>query len=482
MAKNKKAKHARQAQPNRGSFKNSPRAQAHAHGRTTSSSLSHRKLLPVQQTSSRGPKPKKAHSQPSQTAAYIPFAPTRRNDILLVGEGDFSFAQSLAVHHRARWNRLIATSYESRQGCLDKYAQAEKAVADITGAADGESAAEAGTTEILFDIDATKLASYKEIRNGKTIPKKKAKDAEKSTRISGPQGATGGNTATLGSRDGNAAEGQGGGWDWIVFNFPHVGGLSTDQRRQVRANQEMLVGFFESASEILRKPGAARSFTQTATHQHPKGHSTASKEADPDRYNTDEEDEENLPNATNPEAEQLDDIDGEEIKAGGRILLTIFDGLPYSLWNVRDLARHAGLSVERSFKFQASAYLGYKHARTLGDIKPKKKLNGTKENVELDDDDNAEEPSEGDGDDDDTEESAERDARIAAGLSRDEVKEEVAKAVGSTLADDSSTRPGAWRGEERPARSYIFTLSSSVSHTQTPKRKRGQEHSDDDSE
>ena len=49
-------------------------------------------------------------------------------------------------------------------------------------------------------------------------------------------------------------------------------------------------------------------------------------------------------------------------------MVTVFEGEPYELWNVRDLARHVGLRVERSFKFQASAYPGYKHARTLGNI------------------------------------------------------------------------------------------------------------------
>ena len=52
----------------------------------------------------------------------------------------------------------------------------------------------------------------------------------------------------------------------------------------------------------------------------------------------------------------------------GVIIVTIFDGEPYDLWNIRDLARHVGLKVGRSFKFLASAYPGYKHARTLGNI------------------------------------------------------------------------------------------------------------------
>lgn len=53
---------------------------------------------------------------------------------------------------------------------------------------------------------------------------------------------------------------------------------------------------------------------------------------------------------------------------GGSIVLTLFEGEPYELWNVRDLARHVGLKVGRSFKFQADAYPGYKHARTMGNI------------------------------------------------------------------------------------------------------------------
>jgi 25S rRNA (uracil2634-N3)-methyltransferase len=47
----------------------------------------------------------------------------------------------------------------------------------------------------------------------------------------------------------------------------------------------------------------------------------------------------------------------------------LFEGEPYTLWNIRDLARHAGLAVEQSFVFQANAYPGYRHARTLGMVK-----------------------------------------------------------------------------------------------------------------
>jgi 25S rRNA (uracil2634-N3)-methyltransferase len=53
---------------------------------------------------------------------------------------------------------------------------------------------------------------------------------------------------------------------------------------------------------------------------------------------------------------------------GGRIIVTLFEGEPYTLWNVRDLARHAGLKVVESWKFDWSQYPGYSHVRTLGAI------------------------------------------------------------------------------------------------------------------
>jgi len=54
---------------------------------------------------------------------------------------------------------------------------------------------------------------------------------------------------------------------------------------------------------------------------------------------------------------------------GSSIIVTLFEGEPYTLWNIRDLGRHAGLQVEQSFKFFSSAYPGYRHARTLGVVK-----------------------------------------------------------------------------------------------------------------
>lgn len=56
-------------------------------------------------------------------------------------------------------------------------------------------------------------------------------------------------------------------------------------------------------------------------------------------------------------------------KKGSSILVTLFEGEPYSLWNIRDLGRHCGLEVARSWKFQPEVWVGYAHCRTLGVIK-----------------------------------------------------------------------------------------------------------------
>lgn len=194
----------------------------------------------------------KSQPKPSKPAPTIPFEP--EDHILLIGEGDFSFAASIVEHHGVC--DLTATCYDSQSTLFEKYnPQAEKNTTYIT---------DEGQT-VLYSIDATKLTKYKTLTRA-----------------------------------------PGGLWDVILFNFPHVGGKSTDVNRQVRFNQELLVGFFKTAMEI--------------------------------------------------------------IKQDGRIVVTLFEGEPYTLWNIRDLGRHVGLEVVRSFAFQWSAYPGYQHARTLGNL------------------------------------------------------------------------------------------------------------------
>ncbi|KAI2642599.1 hypothetical protein GGS21DRAFT_498715 [Xylaria nigripes] len=199
----------------------------------------------------------------------IPFSP--EDKILLVGDGDLSFAASLVEHHYCA--DVTATVLEkSRDELLEKYPHAADNIAKVEAEDD---------CRVLFGVDATKMAPF----------------------VSKPGRSSG--LGSDGAADANASSQ--GVMDRVFFNFPHVGGKSTDVNRQVRYNQELLVSFFQRAMPSLAP--------------------------------------------------------------GGSIIVTLFEGEPYTLWNIRDLARHSGLKVDRSFRFQASAYPGYHHARTLGVVR-----------------------------------------------------------------------------------------------------------------
>lgn len=217
-----------------------------------------RKGVPLQKGPSKLQKPANNGSAKKENALVKampkPTIPFQVDDkILLVGEGDFSFAKSLIEEHACC--DVTATCLDSQQELFQKYSpQAEQHVQYLED--EGQN--------VVYSVDATKLDQSKALKK------------------------------------------HGGLFDVIMFNFPHVGGKSKDVNRQVRFNQELLVKFFGSAATLL--------------------------------------------------------------SSSGTIVVTLFEGEPYTLWNIRDLARHSQLEVQRSFKFLAEAYPGYSHARTLGNI------------------------------------------------------------------------------------------------------------------
>jgi 25S rRNA (uracil2634-N3)-methyltransferase len=129
------------------------------------------------------------HSKPAPLPApTIPFLPA--DHVLLVGEGDFSFSRSLLGTHGC--SSLVATSFDTQTALWAKYPQAAFHIRAL----------EEEDCKVLYGVDATKL----------------------------------GKPGTL---DGGGRDVKRGGFNKVVFNFPHVGGLTKDVNRQVRHNQGM---------------------------------------------------------------------------------------------------------------------------------------------------------------------------------------------------------------------------------------------------
>lgn len=284
------------------------------------------------------------------------FSPRRYSLII----GDFSFARSLATQYKCR--KLCATCYDSQETLLSKYPQAEQNIQDILHAAKTTSKSESAVADteaveqaqprsdpastssstqqhpsgpkVLFSVDGRKLGAPagggKEVKTG-FLRRERKPPAWKAQHPPLP----------------SSQPVQNGPWDVICFNFPHVGGLSTDVNRQVRHNQELLVAFFKACVPLL---------------------SAAPDPVDSDDdWEFDEED-----------SDDSDDSDDDVQTSGkitrtgpGQILVSLFEAEPYTLWNIKDLARHAGLQVVTSFKFPWTSYEGYSHARTLGEVEGK---------------------------------------------------------------------------------------------------------------
>ncbi|CAK5264476.1 unnamed protein product, partial [Mycena citricolor] len=143
-----------------------------------------------------------ASSNISRRRQTIPFLPTEK--ILLIGEGNFSFAHALihdapAVLEHLPPRNVTATAYDSEEECYSKYPEAEELVSRLRAAG----------SEVLFSVDTTKLE-----------------------KIAAFKGRT---------------------WDKIVWNFPHAGKGIADQDRNILSNQLLLLGFLRSAAGCLTR-------------------------------------------------------------------------------------------------------------------------------------------------------------------------------------------------------------------------------------
>lgn len=201
-----------------------------------------------------------------------PFLPFGIDDeILLIGEGDFSFACSIVKSGLIYPENLKATSYDSFHDVREKYDGAEDNIAYL----------QSEGVQVSHDIDATKLCQSLKVK----APKKKKKHT---------------NSICLNAQ---------GKLSHIIFNFPHTGKGIKDVDRNIKANQELVLEFFRSADELFQALG---------------------------------------------------------VGAEGKIVITLFDGEPYSSWNVKLLAKSVGYRVKESGKFNWDLFPSYHHRRTIG--------------------------------------------------------------------------------------------------------------------
>ncbi|KAH9837335.1 uncharacterized protein C8Q71DRAFT_796689 [Rhodofomes roseus] len=235
----------------------------------------------------------------------IPFEPTDR--ILLIGEGNFSFARALVFDAPSALEFLppgnvTATAYDSEDDCYSKYPDAPEVVATLRKKG----------VQVIFNVDATRL--------------------EKHTALKGTK------------------------WDKIVWNFPHAGRGITDQDRNIRSNQILIVCFLRSAAPFL------------ATGPVPTIMQPRKRKADPD-----EEEDDAPENAEEGDASDL------AVSPRGSILITLRNVPPYTQWDVPRLAKKppppASSSTQpvprfvqlRSFVFHRALWKGYEHRMTKGE-------------------------------------------------------------------------------------------------------------------
>ncbi|KAH7479537.1 25S rRNA (uridine-N(3))-methyltransferase [Phytophthora ramorum] len=159
-----------------------------------------KRRLPEPRSSAGSTKRQRHDPQDTPTQLYAP-----EDDVLVLGDGDFSFSRGL-VKHRGTGHGVLATSFDSESSVHNKYPNAHECIAAVRSA----------HGLVLHDVDATKLLELpQQIKTGagvKEVPHM---------------------------------------FQYIVFNFPHSG------QQRVHVNRALLLDFFESARDRLTARGEA---------------------------------------------------------------------------------------------------------------------------------------------------------------------------------------------------------------------------------
>lgn len=150
--------------------------------------------------------PTKKQNQKTQSKGLVPF--DIDSTLLLVGEGDFSFARSIVAEGLLSPENLVATSYDSLDELKSKYPEVEQNLEFL----------EKENVKVFHDIDGTKLVETLNL-------------ARKS-----PTKLFSGNKQLTS----------------IMFNFPHTGRGMKDVDRNIRDHQKLMLDFFKSSKQVFK--------------------------------------------------------------------------------------------------------------------------------------------------------------------------------------------------------------------------------------
>ncbi|KAM7250694.1 hypothetical protein ACFE04_022577 [Oxalis oulophora] len=142
----------------------------------------------------------KAKAKEKQRDKRLEYYSSKHN-ILLVGEGDFSFSMSLARAFRSAFN-ITATCYDYHDDLVMMYAYAKNNLKNLRRL----------DATLVYGVDASSMIYHRRLKLKK--------------------------------------------FDRIIFNFPHAGfDLKEDEDEQIEAHKEVVNGFFKNARYMLRPDG-----------------------------------------------------------------------------------------------------------------------------------------------------------------------------------------------------------------------------------
>lgn len=154
-------------------------------------------------------KSKGAKKQHHSVKSLIPFA--SHETLLLVGEGDFSFALSIVKNLLIDPQNLIATSFDSEEEVIAKYPNARDNIDFLRGSG----------VNVFHLIDATDIPlTMKIVNNNRRRTGIKLFTPYKKL-------------------------------NHVMFNFPHTGRGMKDVDRNIRDHQKLVLNYFKSAHELL---------------------------------------------------------------------------------------------------------------------------------------------------------------------------------------------------------------------------------------